>query len=303
LATLEKQQAVAKGKSSAKPAASGRSVTVAGMDVPVAQLPAAAIPTSRTPVRDADTFLDLQQAAPRVNNAPLDPKLKGFIPIPDTDTVFKIGGSARLDAIMDLSNNGNPNQFVPSTIPFVASPTGMAASVARCTQKARGLSLELRRPVPWDSTLRIYTEYDFFDDSTSSAMKFRARHFYGQAWNFLIGQTFSAFMDVDAFPDVVDYQGPNGIVNRRQPQIRYTLPIYDGASRCSSSQASSSRSRRSTRTPMNLPMMPRRLVTRPTASRVSVGKASSATCKVQPSSGSSRLKLTMVRVKTLSAGA
>jgi len=27
---------------------------------------------------------------------------------------------------------------------------------------------------------------------------------------------------------VVDYQGPNGIVNRRQPQIRYTLPLHKG---------------------------------------------------------------------------
>jgi hypothetical protein len=58
-------------------------------------------------------------------------------------------------------------------------------------------------------------------------MKLRVRHFYGQAWNFLIGQTFSAFMDPDAFPDVVDYQGPNGIINRRQPQIRYTIPIHN----------------------------------------------------------------------------
>jgi hypothetical protein len=58
-------------------------------------------------------------------------------------------------------------------------------------------------------------------------MDFRVRHFYGQAWNFLIGQTYSAFMDIDVFPDVVDYQGPNGIINRRQPQIRYTLPLHE----------------------------------------------------------------------------
>lgn len=101
----------------------------------------------------------------------------------------------------------------------------------RGTIHAKGtrLSLELRRPIP-DSrgSLRIYSEYDFFGDSSSSGMDFRARHFYSQAWNVLIGQTFTAFMDVDAFPDVVDYQGPNGIVNRRQPQLRYTHPLYDG---------------------------------------------------------------------------
>ena len=185
------------------------------------------MPTQTTPVRDADAFLDQQNAAPRVNNAPLDPKLKGFIAIPGTDTMFKIGGSARLDLIGDLGNNGNPNQFVPSTIPVPGEAGWDGGQRTALHAKGTRLSLELRRPVAWDGSLRIYTEYDFFDDSTSNSMKFRTRHFYGQAWNFLIGQTYTAFQDIDAFPDVVDYQGPNGIVNKRQPQIRYTLPLYE----------------------------------------------------------------------------
>jgi hypothetical protein len=227
IATLEKQQAGAKAKPAAKPAGSGRSVAVAGMDVPIAELPAAAIPKAKSGVRDADTLGDVQQAAPRADNAPLDPKLKGFMAIPGTETIFKIGGSARVDTIFDLGNSGNPNQFVPSTIP-VPGESGWDGG-ERTAQHAKGtrLSLELRRPVAFDDTLRIYSEYDFFDDSTSNAMKFRVRHFYGQAWNFLLGQTYSAFQDIDVFPDVVDYQGPNAIVNRRQPQIRYTLPIYE----------------------------------------------------------------------------
>jgi DcaP outer membrane protein len=228
IATLEKnQQTAPKDKTTAKAASSTRSVTVAGMNVPVVELPTAAIPKAQTPIRDEDTFLDLQQAAPRANNAPIDPKLKGFIAIPGTDTMFKIGGSVRLDAIADFQNSGNPNQFVPSTIPVPGEPGWDGGERSTIHAKGTRLSLEVRRPVPWNGTLRIFTEYDFFEDSTSNSMKFRARHFYGQAWNFLIGQTFSAFMDVDAFPDVVDYQAPNGLVNKRQPQIRYTLPIYD----------------------------------------------------------------------------
>jgi len=233
IATLEKKQAAPSGKPAANALPSGRSVSVAGMDVPVAELPPAAVPQRRTTVRDADTFADLQQAAPRLDNAPLDPKLKGFIPIPGTESMFKIGGSARIDAIADLSNNGNPNQFLPSTIP-VRDESGWDGG-QRSTLHTKGtrLSLELRRPVLWDGSLRIYSEYDFFDDSASNSMKFRVRHFYGQAWNFLIGQTYSAFQDIDAFPDVVDYQGPNGIINRRQPQIRYTLPLAEGATQFS----------------------------------------------------------------------
>ncbi len=232
IATLEGRLTGQKpaAKKSAPPT-DGRSVTVAGMEAPLVDLPTAAVSKERTPVRDADTFLDLQQAAPRANNAPLDPALKGFMAIPGTDTMFKIGGSARIDAIADLSNNGNPNQFVPSSIPVPGESGWDGGERSALHAKGTRLSLELRRSVPFDGTLRIYSEYDFFDDSASSSMKFRVRHFYGQAWNFLIGQTYSAFQDIDAFPDVVDYQGPNGIVNKRQPQIRYTLPIYDGASK------------------------------------------------------------------------
>lgn len=186
-----------------------------------------ALPQESAGVRDADTFAGLQQAAPRANNAPLDPEMKGFIPIPGTDTVFKIGGSTRIDAITDFGDNGNPNQFVPSSMPVGGQAGADGGERSTIHGKATRISLELRRPVGDDNSLRIYNENDFYDDSTSSSMKFRVRHFYGQAWNFLLGQTFSAFMDVDAFPDVVDYQGPNGIVNRRQPQIRYTQPVYD----------------------------------------------------------------------------
>lgn len=230
IATLENQKAEQPEKLSVRKSAGSAvakpQAAVVEIEKPVETPPSVAFSRKTSPVRDADTFADLQQAAPRADNAPLDPKLKGFLTIPGTETMIKIGGSARIDSILDFANNGNPNQFIPSSIPVRGQPGWDGGERTAFEAKGTRLSLELRRPVD-DDTLRIYSEYDFFDDSTSSAMKFRTRHFYGQAWNFLIGQTFSAFMDIDAFPDVVDYQGPNGIVNRRQPQIRYTLPVYD----------------------------------------------------------------------------
>jgi hypothetical protein len=236
IGTLERQLQQRPAQATAAPGAtagtkapaSGRTVTVVGQNLPVGELPANAVPAQTSLIRNRDNLNDLQQAAPRANNAPIDPSLKGFIPIPGTDTMFKIGGSARIDTIVDFANNGNPNLFTPSTIPVPGQPGSNGGERTAMETKGTRLSLELRRPVPWDSTLRIYTEYDFFGDSASNTMSFRVRHFYGQAWNLLIGQTFSAFMDPDAFPDVVDYQGPNGILNQRQPQIRYTLPIYKG---------------------------------------------------------------------------
>jgi hypothetical protein len=181
-----------------------------------------------SPIRDYDNFADQQQAAPRPDNKPIDPELKGFIPLPGTKTMLRFGGSARLDAIFDFEDNGNPNQFIPSSIPVDGQAGEDGGARSQLHAKGTRISFEARRPVGEEGTLRIYNENDFFDNSSSSSMSFRVRHFYGQAWNLLVGQTFSAFMNVDAWPDVLDYAGPNAMINRRQPQVRYSQPFQTG---------------------------------------------------------------------------
>ena len=49
---------------------------------------------------------------------------------------------------------------------------------------------------------------DFFGTNSTTP---KLRHAYGQAKNFLVGQTFSNFMDPDAGADTLDYQGPNAM--------------------------------------------------------------------------------------------
>lgn len=182
----------------------------------------------RSPIVNYDTFNDYQLASPRPDNKPIDPSLVGFIPIPGTRSMIRFGGSARLDAIYDFADNGNPNQFVPSSIPVDGQAGEDGGGRSTIHAKGTRISFEARRPVGEDGSLRIFNENDFFDDSASSGMKFRVRHFYGQAWNLLVGQTYSAFMDIDAWPDVLDYAGPNASINKRQAQVRYSPPIYDG---------------------------------------------------------------------------
>ena len=63
---------------------------------------------------------------------------------------------------------------------------------------------------------------DFFGTNATTP---RLRHAYGQAKNFLLGQTFSNFMDPDTGPDQLDFQGPNAQVSIRSPQFRYSLLV------------------------------------------------------------------------------
>jgi hypothetical protein len=64
--------------------------------------------------------------------------------------------------------------------------------------------------------LRAFIEGDF----AGSGDTFRLRHAFGQWHRVLAGKTWSAFMDTDASPEEVDFEGLNGRINVRQAQVR-----------------------------------------------------------------------------------
>ena len=73
----------------------------------------------------------------------------------------------------------------------------------------------------------LYTifEFDMFGvGSDAGQTTIRPRQFYAQLGQFGAGQTMSPFMDVDVFPNSLDYWGPNGMLFFRNVQIRY-MPI------------------------------------------------------------------------------
>ena len=158
-------------------------------------------------------------AAPRYDNVPLDPKYHGFFRLPGTQDILKIGGYFKTDFIYDLKPAGNTAAFVPSSFP-VPQPTSV--NNANVSIQPTRLSLDFRIPSSQVGEVRFYLEGDLFGTNTTTP---RLRHAYAQVKNFLIGQTFSNFMDPDAFPDTLDFQGPNGMVNLRNPQFRYGFAL------------------------------------------------------------------------------
>ncbi|RLA46991.1 MAG: hypothetical protein DRQ97_06670, partial [Gammaproteobacteria bacterium] len=53
----------------------------------------------------------------------------------------------------------------------------------------------------------------------------RLRHAWATYKNLGAGQTWSNFMDIDIFPNTIDYWGPTGMVFYRNKQLRYTFPL------------------------------------------------------------------------------
>jgi hypothetical protein len=158
-------------------------------------------------------------AAARFDNVPLDPKYHGFFRLPGTQTILKIGGYFKTDFIYDLKPAGNTDSFIPSSIPI---PTVVGVNNSTVSIRPTRLSLDFRVPGAKVGEVRFYVEADLFGTNATTP---RLRHAYAQVRNFLVGQTFSNFMDPDAFPDTLDFQGPNGMVSVRNPQLRYGFAL------------------------------------------------------------------------------
>jgi hypothetical protein len=73
--------------------------------------------------------------------------------------------------------------------------------------------------------LKTIFEFELFGTGVDAGQTtFRLRHAYGELGQFGAGQTWSPFMDIDVFPNSLEYWGPNGMVFFRNVQFRW-MPI------------------------------------------------------------------------------
>jgi hypothetical protein len=126
---------------------------------------------------------------------------------------FKPGGRIKLDVIRDFDVVTNEDAFDPRTIAIDGSVGTNSQIHARETR----LTLDMRGPVE-GKELRMYVETDLY----GSGSVFRLRHAYGSWGGVLAGQTWSAFVDDDNFPNTIDFESPVAFPQIRQAQVRWT---------------------------------------------------------------------------------
>jgi DcaP outer membrane protein len=138
---------------------------------------------------------------------------------------FEIYGFAMADFIQD-SKRVDPNwqdAFRPSKI---ATPEGQFGTNGQSSISVKQSRVGVKGTLPTgDSTppLTFKFEIDMFGVGVDAGQTtIRLRHAFGEWGQLLAGQTHSLFMDIDVFPNVIDYWGPSGMVFYRLPQIRWT---------------------------------------------------------------------------------
>jgi len=86
--------------------------------------------------------------------------------------------------------------------------------------------------IPTDvGEIKTIFEFELFGTGVDAGQTtFRLRHAWGELGQVGAGQYWSPFMDIDVFPNSIEYWGPNGMVFFRNVQLRWT-PWSDGDSR------------------------------------------------------------------------
>jgi hypothetical protein len=145
------------------------------------------------------------------------------------DGKLTIYGYAQADLIQDFKRvDPDWNATLrPSKIPTVDGLYGEDGETIFSVRQTR-IGVLSQVPLDWgDFSAKV--EFDFFGvGSDAGQTTIRPRHLYGELGPILAGQTHSLFMDINVFPNSIDYWGPAGMVFYRNIQLRWT-PVKGAA--------------------------------------------------------------------------
>jgi hypothetical protein len=147
-----------------------------------------------------------------------------------TGPTLEIYGFGQVDAIADF-NQVDPawaDSLRPSKLPSAPNQFG---EDGRFNASAKQSRLGVRASMPTSNgDIKAQFEFDLFGTGKDAGQTtMRMRHAWGQWKHIGGGMTNSAFMDVDIFPNSIEYWGPNGMLFLRNSQVFYEF-FNDGSS-------------------------------------------------------------------------
>ena len=150
----------------------------------------------------------------------------GFVPTAKAqDAEFRLYGFVMMDAGYDFMQT-DPLWFDvlrTTKLPAFEDQFGEDGNTYFSVRQTR---FGVRTSSPTDvGTVRTQFEWELFGVGADAGQTtIRLRHAYGELGKVGAGQTWSPFMDIDVFPNTVEYWGPPGMAFFRNVQVRY-MPI------------------------------------------------------------------------------
>lgn len=164
----------------------------------------------------------------------------GFISVPGTNTVIKIGGYVKVDGIYDANQFTGDSSNLPNLRLKGLDTDALRSNVFTAHAKQTRFSFGSETNTPHGQVL-AYFEGDFFgsstegttgdfsraDSSSVNSYNFRVRHAYGSycfdnTHRVDIGQMWTLLYDPRSGGTTIEFNGPETTAQIRRPQIRYT---------------------------------------------------------------------------------
>jgi len=170
--------------------------------------------------------------------AVIAPQTSGDAKAPkDEPARMEVSGKVQLDLIQDF-NKVDPKwntTLRPSTIPINCPGPGAFGFDPGCGKNGetvfsvRQTAISFKGFVPTQAgQLKTDLSLDLFNVGGANT-GFRLLHAWAEIGAFGVGQYETLFMNLDLFPNTIDYWGPSGMIFVRNPQVRYTPYRTDSA--------------------------------------------------------------------------
>ena len=164
----------------------------------------------------------------------------GYIDIPGTDTSVKIGGYFKVDGVYDIHGGGIggvASDF--AEIYLKGQPRANRAGDFNATVRQSQISVATITPTSEFGDLKTFISFDFYGGTNGNGIysnSYAPRVYLAYAsmehalgGSLMVGDNWSTFMDLDSYPETLDFNGPVGVAFIRQPQVRYTRNLGGGS--------------------------------------------------------------------------
>ena len=148
------------------------------------------------------------------------------VPVKNNLGTISLYGFAQMDSGYNFGQI-NPAWFDTMRPTQLASYKGQYAPNGSVFFSVRQTRFGVKTSTPTQyGDLKTQFEFELFGTGVDAGQTtFRLRHAWGEIGQIGAGQTWSPFMDIDVFPNSLEYWGPNGMVFFRNVQFRW-MPVH-----------------------------------------------------------------------------
>ncbi|HEX5091157.1 MAG TPA: DcaP family trimeric outer membrane transporter [Burkholderiales bacterium] len=152
---------------------------------------------------------------------------------------LEVSGKIQLDYIYDFKRVDPTwkSTLRPSTIPVNCPGDAGCGKDGESIFSVRQSAITFKGFVPTElGEVKTELSLDLFNVGGANTA-FRLLQAWAELGRWGAGQYYSLFMNLDTFPNTIDYWGPSGMSFVRNPQVRYTIPFGEGAKLAFSAEA------------------------------------------------------------------